>query len=171
MKHLVRTVVITMGVVAVAIQFVPYGHDHTNPPILAEPNWDTPKTRELVRRACFDCHSNEVTWPGYSHIAPVSWFVQRDVELGRQALNFSEWTKPQEEAGDAAESVTSGEMPLRPYLWMHPSARLDVTEKAALVRGLNSTFGSELRGKIGGDAATEDEDARAPANSSASSTR
>jgi hypothetical protein len=46
-------------VLGVLIQFVPYGHDHTNPPVMQEPQWDTMQTRTLAKRACFDCHSNE----------------------------------------------------------------------------------------------------------------
>ncbi len=45
--------------VFLVIQFIPYGHAHDNPPVLAEPAWDSPTTRELAQRACFDCHSNE----------------------------------------------------------------------------------------------------------------
>ena len=60
----------------VAIQLVPYGRDHTNPPIAGEPAWDAPATRTLVKQACFDCHSNETKWPLYASIAPASWLVQ-----------------------------------------------------------------------------------------------
>ena len=45
------------------MQLVPYGRAHTNPPVIAEPAWDSPRTRELAARACFDCHSNETKWP------------------------------------------------------------------------------------------------------------
>jgi hypothetical protein len=66
--------------VSLVIQLIPYGHDHTNPTILQEPNWNNPETRAITKRACFDfdCHSNETVWPWYSNIAPVSWLVYRD---------------------------------------------------------------------------------------------
>ena len=70
-----------------AIQLVPYGRDHTNPPVLAEPAWDAPRTRELFFQACKDCHSNETVWPGYASLAPMSWLVQHDVEEGREHFN------------------------------------------------------------------------------------
>ena len=73
------------------IQLIPYGRDHTNPAVVAEPAWDLPETRALAVRACFDCHSNETIWPWYSNVAPISWLVQRDVDEGREKLNFSEW--------------------------------------------------------------------------------
>ena len=66
-----------MGVLLI-IQFVPYGRDHTNPPVIAEPAWDSPQTRALFFRACADCHSNETKWPWYSTIAPASWLITRD---------------------------------------------------------------------------------------------
>ena len=62
--------------------FVPYGRDHVNPPVGAEPSWDSPETRALARQACFDCHSNETEWPAYSTVAPVSWLIQHDVSEG-----------------------------------------------------------------------------------------
>lgn len=64
-------------------KFVPYGHDHTNPPVTAEPSWDSPRTRELFFTACKDCHSNESHWPWYASVAPASWLVYRDVAEGR----------------------------------------------------------------------------------------
>jgi hypothetical protein len=124
------------------IQLVPYGRDHTNPPVSQEPPWDSPQTRELAMRACQDCHSNETIWPWYSNIAPVSWLVQRDVEEGRQKLNFSEWDRPQgREVDEAAETVQRGEMPPWYFLLPHPEARLTQAEEQLLIQGLEATFG------------------------------
>jgi hypothetical protein len=134
------------GVAALALlgimQLVPYGGDHTNPPLRVEPPWDNAQTRELARRACFDCHSNETRWPWYSNIAPVSWLVQRDVENGRAHLNFSEWNRPQRHAKDAAAEVRKGEMPLWFYVPLHAEARLTANEKEMLIRGLEATAGA-----------------------------
>jgi hypothetical protein len=77
-------------VLAVLIQFVPYGRNHTNPAVIMEPTWDSPQTRQLAVRACYDCHSNETAWPWYTNVAPVSWLTQHDVDDGRHKLNFSE---------------------------------------------------------------------------------
>ncbi|GAB4273901.1 MAG: hypothetical protein Kow0080_21840 [Candidatus Promineifilaceae bacterium] len=123
------------------IQLVPYGRSHTNPPVIREPNWDSPQTRELAQRACFDCHSNETIWPWYSNIAPFSWLTQHDVEEGRQKLNFSEWGSGREgeRAHEMAETILEGEMPPVIYLPTHPNARLTDAEKQALIAGLQST--------------------------------
>lgn len=125
------------------VQLVPYGRAHTNPPVIREPKWDSPRTRELAVRACFDCHSNETRWPWYSHVAPVSWLVQRDVDEGREALNFSRFDQPQEEAGEAAEETAEGSMPPWFYLPTHPEARLTSAEQQEFVRGLRATLGGE----------------------------
>ena len=133
---------LTASLVAlVAIQAIPYGRPWANPSVVAEPAWDTAETRQLAQRACFDCHSNETRWPAYASVAPLSWLITRDVRKGRAVLNFSEWGRPQEEAGEAPEVVAEGEMPLVAYRLMHPEARLTLAERDLLVRGLEATIG------------------------------
>jgi hypothetical protein len=129
--------------VVVLIQFIPFGHNHTNPPVTGEPQWNSPPTSDLIHRACFDCHSNATAWPWYSHVAPVSWLVQRDVNDGRRHLNFTEWNRPQKHAKDVAERVKEGEMPPWFYLPMHPAARLADAEKQTLIEGAEKTFGPQ----------------------------
>lgn len=121
------------------IQVIPYGRDHTNPPVGAEPAWDSPATRELASAACFDCHSNETRWPWYTSVAPVSWFTQHDVEEGRETLNFSEWNRPQE-TDEVAEAIREGSMPPWTYRVLHPAARLSDAEIRRLIAGLEATF-------------------------------
>jgi len=105
--------------------------------------WDSADTRQLAVRACYACHSNETKWPWYSNIAPVSWLVYRDVSNGRNALNFSEWDRPQE-GDDVAESVREGEMPPRLYKLFRPSADLSSSERDALAVGFERTLGTSI---------------------------
>lgn len=146
MGHLSRRVWTRAGAalfaIALAIQVVPYGRDHRNPPVTREPAWDAPATRELVKRACFDCHSNETEWPAYASIAPASWLVQHDVTEARGALNFSEWHRPQKEAKDASEEVLHRGMPPAAYRFMHAHARLSAAEMERLADGLTRTVGA-----------------------------
>ncbi len=146
-----------LGVLAVLVlvQLVPYGRAHTNPPVTGEPVWDSPRTEELARRACFACHSNLTEWPWYSSVAPISWRIQEHVDEGRSKLNFSAMDRPQGEADEAAEAVREGEMPPWDYLLGHPEARLDASEKAELIAGLAATFGGE---KTGAGHSHEDDD-------------
>lgn len=139
--RVLKAIVIVVGVALVLIQFVPYGHDHGNPPVIIEPNWDSARTRELAVRACFDCHSNDTVWPWYSSIAPISWLVYRDVIKGRQYVNYSEWGQQgtNEEAHEAGETVLEGEMPVPIYLFTHPEARLTDAERQELAAGLGAS--------------------------------
>ena len=133
-----------IGAVAlfVLIQAVPYGRSHHNPPVRAEPRWDSPLTRELAARACFDCHSNMTKWLWYTNIAPVSWLTQSDVDSGRNTLNFSQWHSPQE-VSDAAGAVRDGGMPPWFYTILHPRAKLSSTEEAELAAGLQATIAKD----------------------------
>lgn len=138
--------IIPIGIFAVVggfllIQVVPYGRNHSNPPVTGEPNWDSPQTRDLAQRACFDCHSNETVWPWYSNVAPISWLVQHDTEDGRESLNFSTWGHGGEgdELDEISEVIAEGEMPPAVYLMTHPEAKLTAAEKQALMDGLEAT--------------------------------
>jgi hypothetical protein len=134
---------IAVVALAVLIQLVPYGRDHSNPPVVSEPRWNAPETRATFVRACGDCHSNETRWPWYSHIAPASWFLQNHVQHGREEFNVSRWGIGENEGDEAAGNVREREMPLRSYLWGHPEARLSEAERAAFAAGLAATFGEE----------------------------
>ena len=120
------------------IQLVPYGREHTNPEVVTEPAWDSPATRATAVMACFDCHSNQTVWPWYSNIAPISWLVQRDVDEGREHLNFSEWNTTQGAAAPA--SVEFDKMPPWRYVLAHPEANLSDADKAAFIEGLKATL-------------------------------
>jgi mono/diheme cytochrome c family protein len=141
-----RKISIAIGVLVVAIQLVPYGRDHSNPPVVAEPTWNSSQTREVFFAACANCHSNETTWPWYSHVAPASWLVQWDVDRARAELNVSRWGMDEYEGDKAAKMVHTNRMPPRKYLWAHPEARLTDAEKRQFETGLAATFGSH-RGK------------------------
>lgn len=131
-----------------AIQLIPHGHDHTNPPTVKEPSWDSAQTRELAQGACFDCHSNITAWPWYTSVAPFSWLVQRDVEEGRTKLNFSEWQRPQEvDIREVMEALREGNMPPLQYRLIHSDARLSDQEKQDLELGLSKTWESSPPGR------------------------
>ncbi len=93
----------------------------------------------ILRRSCYDCHSNETIWPWYSRVAPVSWLVVHDAHEGRRHLNFSEWQgtpnqAQQEHASEIPKQVKSGDMPLWYYLPLHRAARLSADDIALLAK-------------------------------------
>ena len=133
-------VITALVLLFLCLQLIPVWLWQRNPPVVAEPAWDSPQTRELAQRACFDCHSNETVWPVYSRIAPISWLVTLDTVRGRGHLNFSEWGMARGERGEGGEGVgeaiADGSMPPAVYLLTHATARLTDTEKQQLIDGL-----------------------------------
>jgi hypothetical protein len=147
MQRIGKVLAVLVAWVAVAfvvLQLIPYGRTHANPLSVQEPNWDSPRTRELAVRACFDCHSNHTDWPWYANVAPMSWAVQFDVDTGRSVLNFSEWNRSYARAIYSGRRTSDGNMPPYKYIMAHPEADLTVEERAELARGLDLTVGAEL---------------------------
>lgn len=143
MRRILKSFAVTLAVLGVLfglMQLVPYGRTHANPPTIQEPAWDSPRTRELAVRACFDCHSNHTRWPWYADIAPFSWVVQYDVENARSVVNFSEWNRPYDLAVYSGRTTKAGNMPPIKYRAAHPEANLNAQELAELVRGLDATL-------------------------------
>ena len=88
-RWIIRGLVAGVALLAV-IQVVPYGRDHSNPPVLNAARFSDPQVRQIVADSCNDCHSNLTKWPWYTNIAPASWLVQNDVEGGRRRMNLSQ---------------------------------------------------------------------------------
>jgi hypothetical protein len=132
----IRPFALVFGVVAVGLQFVPYGWTHSNPPVVQDASWPDAASREVARESCYSCHSNETDWPVYSYVAPMSWLVRSDVEHGREELNFSDWERFGEDADDAIEVIESGEMPPDRYTMVHRGAMLSDEERAVLIDAL-----------------------------------
>ena len=129
---------IGVGCVAVLAAAQVVRFDRTNPPVSADIGAPA-DVAPVLRRACYDCHSNETVWPWYSQVAPVSWLLHRDVVEGRRHLNFSEWDRvPAQKRGrrmhEIGEQVQEGEMPPWFYLPMHHAAKLSDADKALLER-------------------------------------
>ncbi|MDP1830269.1 MAG: heme-binding domain-containing protein [Archangium sp.] len=132
---LVQKVMIGVGVVVVGIQLIRPSQE--NPPVTGDIGAPA-EVATLLKRSCYDCHSNETKWPWYSQVAPVSWLVSKDVNDGRKHLNFSEWQGYEEgrklkKFKEVAEEVDEGEMPMAIYLPLHPEAKLTDAEKKLLV--------------------------------------
>ena len=97
-----------------------------------------PEVERIMRRACFDCHTNETRWPLYARIAPGSWLMARDVHNGRSHMNWSKWADVDEDERKddlqtCWEQVESGAMPKWFYVFpFHPAAKLSDADKAVL---------------------------------------
>jgi len=133
-------ILILFPVIAIGIQFIPV--DLSNPKTSPENDFITlkkldTKTATLLRNACYDCHSDQVRFPWYSHVAPVSWLLSGHVEEARNNFNFSQWgTYPEHEqigiSSSCYDEIADDEMPLKSYTLMHPDAQLTDAQKEIL---------------------------------------
>jgi hypothetical protein len=116
----------------IAIQLIP--GKRANPPVVYD--FDGPaEVKAVLRKSCYDCHSNETEWPWYSRVAPMSWLVVRHVNDGRKHLNFSEWEALKDMGWireEIHEEVAEGKMPMKSYLLLHSDAKVSETEQAVL---------------------------------------
>jgi hypothetical protein len=93
--------------------------------------------KEIIKTSCVDCHSNNTNYLWYHKIAPVSWLVNKDVVAGKKELNFSEWGEMDDydkigAIEDIRQEIEQKTMPIKPYIIMHPKAKLTDEEVAAL---------------------------------------
>ncbi len=134
MRTLLRAATIIFAIV-LGVQLVPVSRQ--NPSVTAPLAAPAP-IEATLRRACFDCHSNETVWPWYSRVAPASWLVAHDVNEGREHLNFSTWATlaPDEQKKrflEIADEVGKGAMPPGIYTPLHPEARMGLQDINAVV--------------------------------------
>ena len=135
---LAAAVVVVFLVVAQAFRI-----DKSNPPVESDVN-APPQVKEVMRRSCYGCHSNEVVWPWYADVAPASWLVAYDVHEGRAELNFSLWgayssARRQKMLKEITETITEGKMPPWYYVYpMHMEARLSAADRAQFMGWISS---------------------------------
>jgi hypothetical protein len=142
--RIASTAALAVMAALVAAQFVPA--KRTNPlgrGTLAAP----PEIEATLRRACYDCHSNESRWRWYSRVAPISWLIVRDVNLGRREINFSEWASyypatRRRKLQWMGRALREEKMPPGSYRLTHPRSRLTSTDKAVLEEWIASTLGT-----------------------------
>jgi len=137
MKKMLKWSVVVLALLFLGAQA--YRPDRTNPAVDASKTLRantqlTPEVAAIFERSCNDCHSSDTTWPWYSNVSPVSWFLKSHVEEGRRELSFSEWAtypkrKRERKLHEICEQVEAGQMPLTSYLPLHPSARLSDEDK------------------------------------------
>jgi hypothetical protein len=93
----------------------------------------------VLRRSCYDCHSNETVWPWYARVAPVSWLLANDVKEGRKEVNFSAWNqftgnRKAKKLKEIVEQVEQNKMPQWYYVIMHPEAKLSAGDKEMIIK-------------------------------------
>lgn len=99
----------------------------------------------VLKTACYDCHSNNTSYPWYSMIQPVGWWLQNHIKEGKGELNFDEFAtysakKQKHKLEEIGEAVTDGWMPLDSYKWIHKEAVLTPQQKAAVKKWVDQSL-------------------------------
>ncbi len=137
-RKMSRRMIISAAVLAalfLLIQLIPV--EQNNPPVEANLVAPAP-VQDILRRACYDCHSHETSWPWYSRVAPFSWWLAEHVTEGRADLNFSQWPLFDFEVRelmlrDIEKQIVDGTMPLRSYVLGHREARISDRDREILL--------------------------------------
>ena len=139
-KKLLKIVFVTLAAFFLVIQF--FGIEKSNPPVIQSETLEAAVVvpadiSQIIARSCNDCHSNTTVYPWYAYIQPSGWFTKSHIDDGRRKLNFSIFNtfsaqRRAKKFDEICEQVTSGEMPLPSYLWIHRDAPLSESDKKAL---------------------------------------
>ncbi len=154
MKKTPKYLAIACLATIVIIQFVPVElpENNSDSSIGISHTENAPDEIKLIlSKSCYDCHSNQTIYPWYSKVAPVSWLVARDIRLGRDEVNFSEWgelskRKKIKILSEIAEKVEEKTMPLRIYTFVHKDAILTQHEIETLSNWTKSLTDNILDG-------------------------
>ncbi|HEY0174865.1 MAG TPA: heme-binding domain-containing protein [Pedobacter sp.] len=113
-----------------------------NPPVKGD--LQAPEqVKNILKKACYDCHSNETDLRWYDQIAPAYWLVADHVKDGRKVLNFSNWKDlavPDQKAKlwEAVNQIAEGAMPIKSYEMVHQSAKVSANDLAVSKNYLKS---------------------------------
>jgi len=143
---ILKFLIVILVIVIVIIQFIPNDKPEV---VLANEN-DLIYNNQLpehisvmLKESCYDCHSNETVYPWYSHVAPVSWLVVKDIREGRNELNFSHWESQSKmdkakNLDKIIDEVTDENMPMPIYTIMHANAKLSDNDRQLLAEWAES---------------------------------
>ena len=146
----VKRIVFSSIAILILIQII--RPSRTNPPVIASRSLEShvdvpPEVQTSLKRSCYDCHSNSTVWPWYSRVAPVSWYVARDVSVARGHINFQDWEaqineqEGKEHLGLICKLVREGKMPPADYRFLHKGKDISPEETKA-VCGWSQKVGS-----------------------------
>ena len=146
---ILRIIIVLLLIIFIAIQFIRPPLE--NPPVTADLN-APPQVEAILRRACYDCHSNETKLAWFDRPVPAYWLVAQDIKEARAVMNFSNWDSLAKgaQAAKLFESIMQIEqhaMPLSQYALLHHGAvvsaeELETLKKYALTLAYTAKFDS-----------------------------
>lgn len=152
MRRILIIFLVIAGVAFIILQFFqPEKNNNTDTTNLIFKHEQIPADVEaIISNACLDCHSNNTKSVWYDRISPVSWMISKHVVDGKKELNFSEWGTfdDYDKIGaleDIRQEVERATMPLKPYVLLHPEAKLSEDQKKSLLAWIDKKGGELVK--------------------------
>jgi hypothetical protein len=146
----IKKILLALLIVFIAIQFIQPARNRSGqilPTDFSKIYVVPDSVQSILQTACYDCHSNNTTYPWYSNIQPMAWMMARHIKNGKDKLNFSDFgsytsRRQVSKLKGIGNQIKDDEMPLSSYKMMHKNARLSQAEKALLFDWMNKTADS-----------------------------
>ncbi len=136
-----KKIILVLLFIIIVLQFIRI--DKTIKPVdanidLIEVAKSNAEVASILKVSCYDCHSNQPTYPWYTNIAPFSWWIKHHINEGTHHLNFSDWgnytqKRKDHKLDECIEMIEEDEMPMSSYTLMHKDAKLSPAQKALLI--------------------------------------
>lgn len=141
MKRVLKILLIILLIAFVLIQFIrhPKNKSESKGPNDISTLYHVPDSiQTILKLACYDCHSNNTSYPWYAEIQPVAWWLNNHIVDGKRHLNYSEFAKYRirkqyVKFEETEELVKENAMPLESYTWIHKDAKLSARQKQAII--------------------------------------
>ena len=145
--HVFKKIALGLLIVFIFIQLIPRSVNKSGQTLPTDiiNNYQVPsEVQSILKKACYDCHSNNTDYPWYAHVQTFRLQLDRHIRAGKEELNFNEYCsyskkKQFNKLRSIRESLEEGTMPLKSYRLMHADAKLTETEKAAILKWVEDT--------------------------------
>lgn len=152
MKPVIKVTLTVIVVLFVAIQFIPRdNNEQRSVPLndLAKIYMVPSKVSSILKKSCYDCHSNHTDYPWYAQLQPFRYILDSHISNGKAELNFNEFgnyslRKQRSKLRAIGESLEEGSMPLSSYTLIHRNAILSKEDKVTLMNWVKLTSDSLL---------------------------
>jgi hypothetical protein len=143
----IKKILLAALIVFIAIQFVRPAENkngQASPADISKIDSVPENVQAILKRSCYDCHSNHTNYPWYSNIQPAGWWLSSHIKDGKAELNFSEFgqysiRRQRSKLNSIAKTVEDGTMPFPSYAFIHKEAALTKDEKALIINWANKT--------------------------------
>lgn len=132
----------------IGVQFIrPEQNNKSNPSAIAITKMITvpANVQIILKKACYDCHSNHTDYPWYSNIQPIAWVLNNHIKEGKSNINFSEFgsysaRRQKSKLSAVADAIKDKTMPLASYTFIHREARLSEKQKKLVTNWVASVL-------------------------------